>query len=48
MQAMTGLVRGSAIESGIPVMPIVRELFFDQNSVDIEMDVWSVRTGGLY
>jgi hypothetical protein len=29
-------------------MPIIRRLFFDQNTVDIDVTVWSVRTGDLY
>lgn len=48
MQASMGMVRATAIEDDIPVMPIVRRLFFDQSSIDVEMEVWSVSTGGLY
>jgi hypothetical protein len=44
----TGLVRSTASESNIPIMPIIRRLFFDQNTVDIDVTVWSVRTGDLY
>ena len=48
MSATTGLVQASVVESRIPVMPIVRRLFFDQDTVDVEVEVWSVQTGGLY
>lgn len=44
----TGLVRSTASENNIPVMPIIRRLFFDQDTVDIDVTVWSVRTGDLY
>lgn len=43
-----GLVQGIGTELNIPVMPIVRRLFFDEDSVDIQVNVWSVRTGDLY
>lgn len=48
MMINTGLVQGTGVESNIPVMPIVRRLFFDQDSVTIDVQAWSVRTGGLY
>lgn len=48
MQASLGFVRATAVEGNIPVMPIVRRLFFDQNSIDVEAEVWSVHLGGLY
>lgn len=48
MRINTGLVQGTGVESNIPVMPIVRRLFFDQDSVTIDVRAWSVRTGGLY
>lgn len=44
----TGLVRSTASENNIPVMPIIRRLFFDQNTVDIDVTVWSIRTGDFY
>ncbi len=48
MMGETGLVQSTASENNIPIMPIVRKLFFDQNTVDIDVTVWSVRTGDLY
>lgn len=48
MMVNTGLVQGTGVEPNIPVMPIVRRLFFDQDSVTIDIRAWSVRTGGLY
>ena len=48
MQAVFGLVRARSTESNIPILPIVRKLFINESNLDIEMEVWSVRTGGLY
>ncbi|MEX2382440.1 MAG: TadE family protein [Opitutales bacterium] len=48
MRINTGLVQGTGVEPNIPVMPIVRRLFFDQDNVTIDIQAWSVRTGGLY
>lgn len=43
-----GLVSGTGAEYGVPVFPIVRRLFFDRHSVNIQVQVWSTRTGGIY
>lgn len=43
-----GLVRGTGSEYGLPVLPIVRRLFMNQNSVDIRVEAWMVRTGEIY
>jgi len=48
MMTQTGLVQGTGVSPNIPVMPIVRRLFFDEDRVTIEVRAWSVRTGGLY
>jgi len=48
MQASTGLVQARNTEIGIPILPLVRRLFWDRNSVDVQAEVWSVETGGLY
>jgi len=43
-----GLVRGTGSEYGIAVLPIVRRLIMNNNSVDIRVDAWMVRTGEIY
>ena len=43
-----GLVAGTGAEFGVPVFPIVRRLFFDRPSVNIQVQAWSTRTGGIY
>lgn len=48
MMGETGLVRSTASENNIPVLPIVRKLFIQRNTVDIDVTVWSIRTGDLY
>ncbi|MCC5845153.1 MAG: hypothetical protein JJU05_12965 [Verrucomicrobia bacterium] len=47
MMAM-GLVPGTGRTNGIPVLPVVRRLFFNRQSVDIDVRVWSTRTGDIY
>ncbi|GEM_PF-789735 len=43
-----GLVQGLGYELNIPVLPIVRKLIMDDNSVDIQVQVWMTRTGEMY
>jgi hypothetical protein len=43
-----GLVNGVAFESNIPVLPVVRRLLFNRNSVNIRVSAWMVRTGEIY
>jgi len=43
-----GLVQGGGMELNIPVLPVMRRLFFQHDTVDIQMSVWMVRTGDLY
>ena len=46
MMAM-GLVPGTGRTNNIPVLPVVRRLFFNRHSVDIDVQVWSTRTGDI-
>lgn len=49
LMASTGLVMGQDYEQvDIRDIPIIRKLFVNQESVDIGVSVWSVRTGDLY
>jgi hypothetical protein len=48
MMIAMGLVPGTGRTNGIPVLPVVRRLFFNRNSVDIDVRVWSTRTGDIY
>jgi hypothetical protein len=43
-----GLVPGSGRTNDIPVLPVVRRLFFNRSRVDIDVRVWSTRTGDIY
>lgn len=43
-----GLVAGTGMELNVPVLPVVRRLFFNRDSVDIQVQVWSTRTGDFY
>jgi hypothetical protein len=48
MMVGLGLVPGRGAEYDIPVLPIVRRLFFDQPTVDIDVTSWMIRTGDIY
>lgn len=48
MLAGMGLVHGAGNRFDIPVLPVVRRLFFDRPHVDIQVSAWMVRTGELY
>lgn len=48
MRANMGLVRGSAAEYNIPILPVVRRLIYDADNVDLESEVWTTRLGGFY
>ncbi|MCC5847679.1 MAG: hypothetical protein JJU29_06245 [Verrucomicrobia bacterium] len=43
-----GLVAGTGMDLNIPVLPVVRRLFFNRNTVDIQVQVWMTRTGDIY
>jgi len=43
-----GLVRGYSLRSGIPVIPVVRRLLYRADRIDMDQEVWSVWTQGLY
>jgi len=43
-----GLVSGVGMELNVPVLPIVRRLFFNRGTVDFQVQVWMTRTGDLY
>lgn len=47
MMTAMGLVPGTGRTNDIPVLPVVRTLFFNRPSVDIEVQVWSTRTGDI-
>lgn len=47
MMIAMGLVPGTGRTISIPVLPVVRRLFFNRHSVDIEVQVWSTRTGDI-
>ncbi|WFB35639.1 pilus assembly protein [Kiritimatiellota bacterium B12222] len=44
----TALVSSTSYEYDIPVMPIIRKLIFNQETVDLEVSSWTIRTGDLY
>ncbi len=48
MRAGMGFVQGIGSDFNIPILPVVRRLFFNQPSVDIQTQVWMTRTGDLY
>lgn len=48
MMLAMGLVSGTGTEFNIPVMPIVRRLFFNRSRVDFQVQVWMTRTGDIY
>jgi hypothetical protein len=48
MRAAMGFVQGIASDFNIPILPVVRRLFFNQSSVDIQTEVWMTRTGDIY
>lgn len=43
-----GLVPGTGRRLGLPVLPVVRRLFFNRQTVDVEVRVWSTRTGDIH
>jgi hypothetical protein len=43
-----GLVHGNGMELNIPVLPVVRRLFFNRDSIDLQVTAWMTRTGDLY
>ena len=43
-----GLVPGTGRTNSIPVLPVVRRLFFNRHTVDIDVQVWSTRTGDIH
>ena len=43
-----GLVPGTGRRLGLPVLPVVRRLFFNRQTVDLEVRVWSTRTGDIH
>lgn len=48
MRVSMGLVQGVASDFNIPVLPVVRHLIYDADSIDIQTEVWMTRTGDLY
>ena len=43
-----GFVRGTAWEMSIPILPVVRNLIYDADEVDLVSEVWMTQTGGIY
>ncbi len=43
-----GLVHGTGMELNVPVLPVVRRLFFRRDRVDVQVTAWMTRTGDLY